>query len=306
MESKRSVKKRIQHRVEYFGARLVLFMCSLAPLGVLRRIGAGLGWVSYRMIGIRRAVAVQNIATSLGVDRREAERIALESYKNFGRSLMETSALGRLSGEALLTMTTIEGSQNLDDALSHGKGALVVTGHLGNWEVIASAIPLGGYPLYAPDTRHSNPLTRQIIIDLRSSHGATVLDPEEPLTNILRLVSKNNVVAYLFDQDAGRDGVFVNFFGRPASTRRAPALIAMRAGCPIVPVFIVREGTDHHRFVYREPIWPDATTRGRDGAAEIMGQCTRLLEEMIRCHPTDYFWVHRRWKTQPAKDTRVV
>jgi Kdo2-lipid IVA lauroyltransferase/acyltransferase len=301
-----NMKKRFQHRLEYVGARCVLFLCSLAPLGALRSFGAGLGWVAYRIIGIRRGVALQNIMSSLDVDREAAGRIALESYKNFGRSMMETSALGRLTGERLLKMVTIEGSHHLDEALSHGKGALVVTGHLGNWEIIASAIPLSGYPLYAPDTRHSNPMTRQIIIDLRSAHGATVLDPEEPLANILRLLSENNVVAYLFDQDAGRDGVFVEFFGRPASTRRAPALIAMRRGCPIIPVFIVREGTGHHRFVYRDPIWPDATLKGRMGVAHIMGQCTKLLEEMIRRHPTDYFWVHRRWKTQPTEDAKAI
>jgi KDO2-lipid IV(A) lauroyltransferase len=294
--------KRVRIRIEYIAAKALLWGASFIPLPMLRRVGAGLGWVAYRVIGIRRRIAVHNIVSSLaGLDRRAAEEIALESYKNFGRSMMEVITFGRITAERLWEMVTVEGQENPDEALAHGKGAIIYTGHFGNWELLGAAIARGGYPVHATDTGHTNRRTHRMIIDLRNAQGVNVLAPDQPFSSILQLLSDNQFVAYVADQDAGRSGIFVDFLGRPASTRRGPALLAIRKGCPIAPVFIVRERNDHHRVIYGKLIWPNPQLKGRAAVVDLTERCTRVLEDMIRRYPQMYFWVHRRWKTKPAE-----
>jgi len=287
--------------MEYVGARVVLGLCSVLPLGVLRRIGAGLGWLTYRLIGIRRRVSIENISSSLpDLDARAVKEIALESYKNFGRSMMEASFFNRLSEEKLWEMVTVIGDEHPREALELGKGAIILTGHFGNWELLGAAIAHGGFPVHGTDTKHTNTMTHQMIIDLRKAQGVKVLDPEQSMSSMVRLLADNQFVAYFTDQDAGRSGVFVNFLGRPSSTRRGPAILAMRSGAPIAPVFIVREGTDHHRVIYHELVWPDPQLKGREAVIDLTQRYTRLLEDVIRQHPESYFWMHRRWKTKPT------
>jgi KDO2-lipid IV(A) lauroyltransferase len=297
-----SLRKRLRHLAEYMGARIVLGFCALFPLGLLRRVGAALGWITYRMIGIRRRVTVENIAASFPeFDREKVERIALESYKNFGRSMMETSRFPRMSENELWKMVTVEGDEHPRQALREGRGAIIFTGHFGNWELLGATIAHGGFPVYGTDTRHSNDMTHQMIIDLRRSQGVQVLEPDEPFSGMVRMLSENQFIAYLADQDGGRDGIFVDFLGRPASTRRGLALLALRSGSPIAPVFIIREGESRHRVIYHELVRPDPRLKGGEAAADLTQRCTRLLEDVIHRHPESYFWMHRRWKSKPPE-----
>jgi KDO2-lipid IV(A) lauroyltransferase len=153
--------------------------------------------------------------------------------------------------------------------------------------------------MFGVDTRHSNRRTHRLIVDMRRSHGITVLPPEQPLRDFLKVLDGRNVVGFPADQDGGRDGVFVDFFGRPASTRRALALIALRRGCPVVPGFVVRETRDHHRLVLGKAMWADRSLGSEAAVVDLTQRLTKELEGMIRRYPQLYFWVHRRWKTRP-------
>jgi KDO2-lipid IV(A) lauroyltransferase len=298
------IDKRLSHGAEYLAARAVLGLCAFSPLGPLRRLGAVLGWMAYRMVGVRRRVTLENIAAAFpSLDFEDVERIALESYKNFGRSMMEVSKFPRMSESRLWEMVTVEGDEHPRQALAEGKGAIIFTGHFGNWELLGAAIARGGFPVHGTDTRHSNDMTHRIIIDLRKSQGVKVLEPYEPFSGMLRMLSENQFIAYLADQDGGRDGVFVDFLGRPASTRRGLALLAIRSGAPVAPVFIVRKGDNRHRVIYRELVRPDPRLKGKEAVADLTQRCTRLLEEMIRDHPQSYFWMHRRWKSKRPEPT---
>jgi KDO2-lipid IV(A) lauroyltransferase len=288
--------------IEYVAAKTLLVVCSFVPLRVLRPFGAALGWIAYRVIRIRRRVSAKNIMTSLpGVDQTTVDRIALESYKNFGRSVMESIAYRRMSPESMKNMFTVEGREYPEEALARGNGALVCTGHFGNWELLASAIALSGFPIHGTDTRHTNRRTHQMIVDLRTAHGAKTLAPDEPVKRLLHLLSENQFLGYLPDQDGGRAGVFVDFLGRLASTRRGPAILAVRKGAPIAPVFAVRERTNRHRVIFCELIWPDPRLKGRAAVEDLTQRFTRLLEDRVREHPELYFWMHRRWKTRPVE-----
>lgn len=295
------IKKRLKHRIEYIVVRSLVAVGTVTPLRFLRRVGGVFGWIAYRVVGVRRTIATQNIAASLpGSDHSLASKIALESYKNYGRSLMELSTFKRLSASDLSRMVVLEGRENLDGALARGKGAILFTGHFGNWELISPTMAVNGYPFHATDTAHSNRLTHRIILDLRTAHGTRPIEPRAPIAHLYRLLSENQVIAYVADQDAGRRGIFVEFFGRPASTNRGPAVFAVRKGCPIVPGFMIRQNTDHHILRFGEALWPDPGLKGAAAMVDLTQRYTRVLEAIVREYPEMYFWVHRRWKTKPA------
>jgi KDO2-lipid IV(A) lauroyltransferase len=294
--------KRVQYRIEWAFTCLLISVCSTVPLVVLRRFGAGVGWMAWRIFRIRRRVVLDNISRSFpDADASAVDAVAVESYRQFGMALMEFAAFRRLSRRKLFGMVDIEGLENLDAALAHGAGAILFTGHFGNWELLGAVVAGCGYPLHVTDTNHSNKLAHGIISGLRIRQGMKIIAPSEPLSRINGLLSANQFVAYLADQDARRDGIFVDFFERPASTVRGPALFSVRKGCPVVPTFLIREGHDRHRAVFERPLWPDPRLKGREAIHELTQRFTRILETYVRENPGQYFWMHRRWKTRPQQ-----
>jgi KDO2-lipid IV(A) lauroyltransferase len=296
------MSKRFEHRVEWALMLVLIGVCSIVPLRVLRRVGAALGWLAWRVFRVRRRVVEENIGRSFpGADADAVDAIALEAYRQYGMCLMEFAAFRALSREKLLRMVDIEGMANFDVALAHGAGAILFTGHFGNWELLGALIARCGYPIHVTDTNHINKLVHELISDLRARHGMKIIAPGEPVARNMQILSGNGFVAYLADQDARHHGIFVDFFGRPASTVRGPAICSVRLGCPVVAGFLIREGYDRHRAVFEEPMWPDSSLNSRDAVRELTQRFTRLLERYVRQYPGQYFWMHRRWKTVPVK-----
>jgi KDO2-lipid IV(A) lauroyltransferase len=292
--------RRVRHRLELALTLALQWTCNLLPLRALRRVGAGLGWVAYRIFGVRKTIARDNIRRSFPeCPDREVERIALGSYQNMGRSLMEYASFARLSRERVLDMVEVEGLANFDAALEHGRGALLYSGHFGNWELLGAVIARCGYPVHCTDTIHTNPHTHRVINRLREAQGLKIISPHEPLAYLKTLLMNNQFVTYVADQDAGQGGIFVDFMGRPASTLRGPAILSIRLDSPIVPGFLIRVGIDRHKAVCGKPLWPDKTLRGNAAIIDLTVRFTAVLEEFVRRHPDHYFWVHRRWKTKP-------
>jgi KDO2-lipid IV(A) lauroyltransferase len=230
---------------------------------------------------------------------KEIDAVALESYQQYGMALMEFGAFRSLTPRKLFDMVDVEGVENLDKALAHGKGAILFTGHFGNWELLGAVIAQSGYPLHVTDTNHSNKLVHELISGLRIKQKMKIISVREPFSYFNDLLSSNCFVAYLADQDARHHGVFVDFMGRPASTVRGPAIFAIRNGCPVVATFMIRDGYDKHKAVFEEPIWPNAELTGREAVEDLTQRFTCVLEKYVRAYPGHYFWMHRRWKTSP-------
>ncbi len=295
-----SLSKRFEHRIEWAFTRFLIGMCSIIPLGALRRMGAGLGWFAYRVVKLRRRVVVDNISRSFAdMPAEEVDAVALESYQQYGMAFMEFGAFHSLTQKKLFDMVDIEGIENLDKALDHGKGAILFTGHFGNWELLGAVIAQSGYPLHVTDTNHSNKHSHELISGLRIKQKMKIISVREPFSHFNDLLSSNCLVAYLAVQDARNHGVFVDFLGRPASTVRGPAIFAIRNDCPVVATFMIRDGYDRHKAVFEEPIWPDPNLTGREAVRDLTQRFTQVLEKYVRAYPGHYFWMHRRWKTAP-------
>lgn len=300
--------KRFKHNAEYIGVLLITLMIRALSLGAARGFGAFLGWVAFRIIGIRKQVTIANIRQSLNPDpgNAEAARIGLRSYQNFGRSIVEFAAFKTLSTEKLLSMITFEGLHYFDEALQGGRGAVLVTGHFDSWELLGAGIVQRGYPIHFLVGEQSNKKVDNLMNNLRRAQGIGIISRNVALKKVLRALADNQLIAMLPDQDAGRSGIFVNFLGRQASTYKGPATFAIKQKCPIIPGFMIRRHRQCHLAVIEKPIWPHEEMNKDEAIKALTQAYSDVLTRYIRMYPDHYFWAHRRWKSKPKVESTKV
>ncbi len=296
--------KKIRHRLELLGVRILMWLPSALPLRLSVKMSALLGIIAFDVVRIRRAVTLSNLERAFGGIYSPGERTAIgrRSYVNFAKSMVEFAALGRVSRDDLVRLVSMKGKHHLDGVLDAGRGAIIVTGHLGSWEFLGAAAVARGIPADFLVGEQSNRLVDGLMNDLRTKAGIGIIPRGVAARGIFASLKKNRVVALLSDQDARSHGIFVDFFGTPASTFPGAAQFALRSGVPIVFCHIVRMSDETHEAVFLPPIEPDRTA-GKD--AEILrltAAHVKALEDAVRRHPDQYFWAHRRWKTRPPGD----
>jgi KDO2-lipid IV(A) lauroyltransferase len=264
-------------------------------------VGARIGALGYRPLGIRRGVVERQIAAAFpGLDDANVKRIARASYEHLGRTSIEAALLARLGRDAVLDLFEGVDEWNLvEEALSRGRGLIFVTGHLGNWELGGAYIAARGIPLDAIARRMSNPLFDRYLTETRSRIGMVVVHDADAVRRTPRSLRDNRAVAFLSDQGVmGLASTFVPFFGRPAKTPRGPAVFALRLDVPVVFGTAVRQPSGKYRLVFESIPVEDTGDRDRDVDA-IVARYTATLERWVRRYPEQYFWHHRRWRRQP-------
>ena len=219
--------------------------------------------------------------------------------------------LSRLGREAVIEATEVEGLDALRDALEDGSGALVVSGHLGNWEIGGSGVAARGIPFDAVARRQANPVIDRMVNRARERLGMRIIPMGGATRHALRALRSGRVVGLVADQDARQRGLFVPFFGRAASTFRGPAILALRSGAPVFAASSVRQPDGTYRIRLRRVPVPGAEPEkgGGDRAGdesrrewELTAALAAALESAVREYPTQYLWHHRRWKTRPPEE----
>ncbi len=205
--------------------------------------------------------------------------------------------------EVVVERTRVEGFEAFRAAAESGRGVVLLTGHLGNWEMGGAAIAARGVAIDVVGKGMSNRLFQQDLFAMRARLGMRVIEMGEASKEALRALSAGRVVALLGDQQAHRGGVLVPFFGRPASTARGPALFALRSGAPVFVAFALREDAPRARYaVTFEPL-RIPPSGGADGeVVSLLEAYGATLETAIRRAPEQYFWQHRRWKNAPGPE----
>jgi Kdo2-lipid IVA lauroyltransferase/acyltransferase len=227
-------------------------------------------------------------------------RLCRRACQHLGLVLIELCALLSRPLDHLLARITVEGREHIDGVMAlHGR-ALMLTGHLGNWEILSAAHRLAPYPLAVVvrplDFGWLNALTER----LRLKTGVELIAKRQALRPVLGALARGGMVAILLDQNASRrEGVFVPFFGRPASTSRSLAVLSLRTGVPIVPIFARREPRGGHRVVIWPPLELPATNDREKATVELTARCTAAIETAIRQAPEQWLWMHGRWRTRP-------
>lgn len=294
--------------LEYAAARGLAGALGRLPRGLAGRLGAGIGALAFRL-GARRSVVLRQIAAAFpeASDER-VKRIAAASYRHFGREITEIARLQRTGTAELPGRSSTDGATDAwIDRMRAGRGALIVTGHVGNWEVAGALLAARGVPLAAVVKRQSNPRFDAWLVAARRRIGIEPVYMEEATRAVPRLLRAGRSVALVADQDARSHGVIVTFLGRPASTFRGPARLALATGAPLVFGASVREGEGYRVRMEEVPGTsveanaPDATAKpgakGREAELALTRDWVERLEAHVRRFPDQYFWFHRRWKS---------
>ena len=295
-----------RHRIEFAALRAAVAGLGALPWRRAAAVGAALGRAGYRPFGIRRAVVEEQIAAAFPAWPPERVReVAAASYASLGRTTIEAALLPALGTRGVFDLfAEVEGWDVLEAARAEGNGVIVVTGHLGNWEVGGSYVAARGIPIDGIARQQENPLFDRFLTTTREQLGMQVVWDGDAVRRTPRALRDGHVVAFLVDQGTlGLASTWVPFFGRLAKTPRGPAVFALRLGAPIVFAAAVRrpDGRFHLGFE-RVPV---ASTGDRERDVDaIVASYTATLERWVRRTPEQYFWQHRRWKHQPAPGDR--
>jgi Kdo2-lipid IVA lauroyltransferase/acyltransferase len=286
--------------VTYLVARATIAVVSALPPRLAERAGRLVGRFMYLVDSKHRKLAHKNLERTGFMDLAPRQRASFvrRVYEHFGRSIVENLRLPRLlAGGRLGRETRIENRAVLDAVLARGKGAMLAVAHMGNWELAGLAVAAAGYPLYSIVRTLENPRLDRYWNALRTMTGQRVIPKDRAVAEMVRVFRENGILVILADLDARDGGVFLPFLGRPASTTRSPALFAMRYAAPIVPIEVWRGDDGVHHMRFSEPIEAALYESTEQGVADIMGRVNARLEEFVRRHPTQWMWLHGRWKT---------
>lgn len=265
------------------------------------RISAFSGQLLCRLDRKHRTIAIGNLTQAFGGEKTPSEMatIAREVFTNLFLILFEIGWLARLDPRDVRRQIKISGWHDFRNTLRRGKGALVLLAHAGNWELLSAVSPLVGVPvnvLYRPlDFKPLNLFFKTI----RSRFGTQLVSTRRSAREVLRALSRGEVVGVLMDQNVDwYEGVFADFFGRRAATNKGFALLALKTGAPVIPLFMIREKNG-----FRVEIWPEVPLiKTGDRTTDVdrnTQQYNDVIERFVRRHPTQWFWVHQRWKTRP-------
>jgi KDO2-lipid IV(A) lauroyltransferase len=276
------------------------FLINLLPEGFALWGGRQLGNIAYYLDWEHRSVALQNLSTAFGHEKSEEERraIAKRNFQHMGMMAVEFFRIPGMDMEAYRRKVSMEGLEEALKLLEKKKGGLLLIGHFGHWELMGFMSKVIKTPILAiAKPIKENKRLYRFILEIRDKAGLQIIPPLNATRKVLGFLSQNRLVAILIDQRAKRSsGVWVEFFGKKAPTTPGLAVIAIRSGAPVVPVFMVRDGFQKHRLLIKEPV-ELVLTGDMERDVEInMQRFTRILESMIREYPDQWIWIHRRWE----------
>jgi KDO2-lipid IV(A) lauroyltransferase len=261
-------------------------------------VGNIIGFLAFSVFRIRRKVTLDNLKNSFGDKYSDGEykKIGARSYRNIGKGFIEYGISPSFHKKNLSKYITIEGVENLEYIANHGKGAVLVTGHFGSWELMGAFLASNNWPIdYLVGEQH-NLLVNNLMNSHRTIFGIGLIEMGVAARGVFKAVRNGRMVCMLSDQDAGSDGAIISFLGRPASTPKGPAAFALKTGAPISCGFIIRKGNKHH-IIIEKPI--DFTPSGdkENDIRDLTQAYTDRIERRVREYPDHWFWPHRRWKS---------
>lgn len=284
----------------YYLARAGISLVYLLPSGTGLFLAAKAGSLVYYILPKYRKTALANLRLAFGGEKSAGElrAIARRVFENLGKNAFELIRFPRINEKNIDALVTIDNPARLNRAFEKGAGVIIITAHIGNWELMAATLRLKGYPGVTVGRRIYFHKYDRYLNYLRKTHDVNVVYRDDSPREILKILKENRIVGIVADQDVDSvAGVFVNFFGHPAYTPAGPAALAKTTGAPLVPVFIIRKNGRHVLFV-EEPVELADTADKEKDLVENTQRWSNVVESYIRRYPEQWVWMHRRWKTK--------
>lgn len=288
----------------YIPLILLIWLFRILPRQISLKAGEFLSVTMYYLSSRHRKITIDNLKNAYGngKDEKEIEEIAKNVFKNIGRVAAEFAKMTSYKRDFIERIIEIDGVENFQKAIDKGKGIILLGAHLGNWELLAYSLALRGYPLNIIARPLDNPLIERFVLKQRTAAGAMVIAKKNALRDILYCLKKGEQVGILLDQNvAQQEGIFVDFFGRIACTSFGLALIALKIDVTILPIFLVYIGDGKYKRLVGSEIKIKRSGDFDKDMAYNTALFTKVIESYIRRYSDQWFWVHRRWKTQPKE-----
>ncbi len=301
---RRFVRRR-KDALTYHLARLAIWIPRQIGLARALRLADRLGDLCYLALPGTRRLALEHLGIAFGdqMPERERRQIVRACLRNWARCFVEVAKMEDIRAR-FDDYVEVSGWDNVEAVRAQGKGALVITGHIGNWELMAAYAARTGVAVAAIARRLNEPRLNQLLVDFRLANGIQPILRESPTASreIISFVRQGGFLAFLIDQDILTPSISVPFFGRPARTPAAAAILAVRRNLALLPAFAQRRPTGGHRFIFLPALYAPAEGDRRQAIVELTRQLNRLLEAHIRANPTEWAWWHRRWRRPPNPD----
>ena len=293
-----------------FGVYLVLrvFVCIVQAMSLRmgQTLAAGLAWLVYKIDKRHRQVAIDNLSHAFPgeLTPKQLDNLVRGVFRHFCTLVIEIIHLPRiLRAHTWRKYAELPQGDAILEQLLSGRPMMFVTGHFGNWELGGFMIGALGFKTYAIARTLDNPyLDRFFRFKFREKGGQQILSKDGDFERIQKVLAEGGAIATLGDQDAGKRGLFVDFFGRPASTHKAVALLSLEHKAPLVVLGTAKIGKPmRHAIIVEDVIMPEDYEGQPDAVRKITERFTSALERLVRRYPEQYFWVHRRWKHEPPQ-----
>jgi Kdo2-lipid IVA lauroyltransferase/acyltransferase len=301
-------KSRLQINLEYVIARSLLALLSVLPLRLALAAGSTLGRLGYYLSSRLRRSGTRNLELAFPeLDAHRREELLRGAFKSLGRLLGVFSHFGKARPESLQALIECEGLEHLAAAEKSGRGVILFTGHIGAWELSSFGLSLFGHPLSFLVRRIDNSRIEGLIDRSRTRQGNRTIDKRSAAREMLQLLQAGETLGILVDLNTlDREGIFVDFFGRPASTTFVLGKLALRTGALVLPVFAPWD-EKRQRFILKIDKPLDFTSTGdeQEDVRRFTQLFTGVVEKYVRLYPDQWLWIHRRWKTRPPGEASL-
>jgi KDO2-lipid IV(A) lauroyltransferase len=297
--------QKIKNHLIYYAVRSLLFFLSLSPRALAARLGRSFGAFFFTVGGGERRKTLRNlkIAFPKGMDDEALSRLGLAVWTRLGQNVFETARwLKWPQAKIVSQVARVQGWEHLEEAFAKKKGVLVVTAHLGNWELLAAALAQR-HPTAAVAQKLYDARFDKIMTDFREKGlGVSMIKRGMALRGILEALRENQIVIVLCDQDTGKDGVFVSFFGKAAWTQSGTARIALKTGVPLIPAYVVRGFDGAYEMHVEKQIPAPSGADAEKNILEMTRRYTESIESYVKAYPDQWVWMHDRWRTRPPDE----
>jgi KDO2-lipid IV(A) lauroyltransferase len=292
----------MQESLEFAVVWVLVRVLGLLPRSVARAVGAGIGWLAYRVVPRLRGVGLRNLELAFPEwSDGERQDVLRRLYRNLGWLLAEFCQMPKYTQENSQSFLRYDGLEHFLAAREKRKGVLIVTGHLGAWELSSFYHSLMGYPMSMVIRRLDNARVDGLVNHIRCLHGNRVLHKDDFARGLLGAMRQGETVGILMDTNmTPPQGVFVPYFGRLACTASGLARVALKTGAAVLPGFMLWEEAEQKYVLhFGEEIVFDRSGDDESDAVTNTAKCTAAIEAYVRRYPDQWLWVHRRWKTRP-------
>ena len=272
------------------------------PLSFSLTFAKILALLNFWIIKIRVDVVLKQLGEAFPEkSEKEIRKIAKEIFINFSKNSVEFCWFSSKSLKEKFKYFSFYEFENIKLALSYGKGLILMTGHLGNWEIVGQILSQYTDKIYAVVQKQKNPYFNSFVNKIRVNNKVHLIPKKFAFRGIVKAVKDNNIIVILGDQNAGKQGIFVDFFGKQASTYSGAAKIALRFGCPIIFLVCIRQKNGKYSVYLGKPIFLKQKDSFDINVENYTQKFTSLLEKWIRQYPSQWFWLHKRWRTKKVR-----